>query len=153
MGDQAAAAHALADGRLRGRGYMVSAYGESMIEPLSRSLFTVFDDDSKTVTFNVEKNSIWLVDGWHHDKCTVYRAELAWEDLIAIWPAFELEPREVVKTRQRKMEAATIDRQIADRAAELKGRVSNPVAQAEVEIAQQLGRSAPALNKWLRRNR
>ena len=74
---------ALADGRVRARGYVVSAYGEDLIEPLSRCLFTIFDDEYTAMTaFNVEANSIRHVDGWHCDECRVYRVELAWGDLL-----------------------------------------------------------------------
>ena len=88
MGDQAALLrHALADGRLRARGYVVSANGENMIEPLSRRLFTIFDEEyTRTTAFNVEANSIRCVDGLHCEECTIYRFEFVWDDLLAIWP-------------------------------------------------------------------
>jgi hypothetical protein len=56
---------------------------------------------------------------------------------------------------QRKRQAADIRREIAARADELRrGGARTPVAQAEKQIAEQLGHaSGPALNKWLRRHR
>jgi hypothetical protein len=56
---------------------------------------------------------------------------------------------------QRKRQAADIRREIVARADELRrGGARTPVAQAEKEIAEQLGHaSGPALNKWLRRHR
>jgi hypothetical protein len=62
--------------------------------------------------------------------------------------------RDVAAT-QRKRQAADIRREIAARADELRrGGARTPVAQAEKEIAEQLGHaSGPALNKWLRRHR
>lgn len=55
---------------------------------------------------------------------------------------------------QRKQQAAGLDREIAVLADELRrSGVPDPVAQAEKKVAAQLGKSGPALNRWLRRNR
>lgn len=79
--------HALADGRVRSRGYIVSAYAENMAEPLPRSLFMISDDEyTTTTTFDIEANSIRHTDGWYSDSnCVVRRVEIAWEDLIKVW--------------------------------------------------------------------
>jgi len=60
------------------------------------------------------------------------------------------DPRE-----QRKRRAATINREVDARAAELKQRgVRNPVELAEEEAAKRWGhKSGPGLNRWCRRNR
>ncbi len=93
--------HALADGRVRSRGYIISA-AENMAEPLPRSLFTFFEDEhTTTTTFDIEANSIRHTDGWYGDKnCVVRRVEIAREDIIKVWP--EHAPAQVGLRRGRK---------------------------------------------------
>ena len=87
--------HALADGKVRARGYVVFDGGENVVEPLPRRLFTIFDEErSTTAEFNTEANSIRHVDGWYPENdCTIYRVELAWNDLVAIWPEMKKRSR------------------------------------------------------------
>jgi hypothetical protein len=78
---------ALYDGRVRARGYAVSAYGEDVVEPLDRNCFKTDEEAHVETRLNIEANSLRHVDGWRDIAAvTFYRLELSWEDLIASWP-------------------------------------------------------------------
>lgn len=100
---------ALYDGKVRARGYAVDAYGEGAVEPLERAWFEVDEEQHVITEIDLDDNSMRHQRGWlpahtqykvwagrRSRSCgrfdvdvTVYRLELAWEDLVKVWPKQE----------------------------------------------------------------
>lgn len=75
--------------KVRTRGYVVYHKGprrEGMQDPLSRELWTEYEGQPPAEINPTDESARLSGCGHPHDPCVVYRVEVAWEDLLAIWP-------------------------------------------------------------------